>query len=105
MTGQRQDQVAVITGAGRGIGRGLAIGFAEQGARVVCCARTGAQIDQTVAIIERAGGTALAVPCDVTSARDFEKLYVTTMQAYGAPNGSSGRKMSCRSRFSWRRNR
>lgn len=83
MTGSLQDKVAVITGAGRGIGRGLAIGFAAQGAKVVCAARTRAQIEETVSVIEAAGGRALAVPCDVTDARQVEALFDAAMQSYG----------------------
>ncbi len=83
MTASMQDKVAVITGAGRGIGRGLAIGFAAQGAKVVCAARSSAQTDETVSIIEAAGGTALAVPGDVTDARQVEALLDTTIKSYG----------------------
>ena len=78
------NKIAVITGAGRGIGRGLAIGFAEQGAKVVCAARTQEQIDETAAIIRAAGGDALAVRCDVTDAADVENLYAETRAHYGA---------------------
>ena len=84
MTGSLEDKVAVITGAGRGIGRGLAIGFAAKGAKVVCAARTRAQIDETVSIIQAAGGTALAVPCDVTDAGQVEALYEATMNSFGS---------------------
>ena len=73
MGGQLESKVAVITGAGRGIGRGLAIGFAEQGAKVVCAARTQAQLDKTVQDIRAAGGDAIAVRCDVTQAADLER--------------------------------
>ena len=82
MPGTLRDKIAVITGAGRGIGRGLAIGFAAQGAKVVCAARSGAQIDETVSIIEAAGGRALAARCDVTDARQVEALFEATMKSY-----------------------
>ena len=45
-------KTAVITGAGRGIGRAIAIGYAKAGTAVCCSARTGADIEQTVALIQ-----------------------------------------------------
>lgn len=90
MTGQIGGKVAVITGAGRGIGRALAIGFAGEGARVVCAARSQAQIDETAATIERAGGTALAVSCDVTRAEDVLPLALhLATQPLTGPSGQS----------------
>lgn len=83
MTNQLQGKVAVITGAGRGIGRALAIGFAEQGASVVCAARTLAQLDDTVGAIHDAGGKAIAVRCDVTDAAAVERLYAETRARFG----------------------
>lgn len=76
-------KVAVITGASRGIGRGLAIGFAAQGARVVCAARNQSQLEQTVRQSEAAGGEAIAVRCDVTKAADLQNLYDQTRAHYG----------------------
>ena len=84
MTGQLESKVAVITGAGRGIGRGLAIGFAQQGAKVVCAARTAAQLEQTVGDIQVAGGEAMAVRCDVGEAADLQNLYAQTRARYGS---------------------
>lgn len=83
MTNQLQGKVAVITGAGRGIGRALAIGFAEQGARVVCAARTQSQIDETVGAIHEAGGDAIAVRCNVTNAAAVKRLYAVTRARFG----------------------
>lgn len=61
-----QDNVAVITGAGSGIGRAVALAFAREGGRIAVCDidRTGA--DETAAAIEAAGGEAMAVEMDVT---------------------------------------
>ncbi len=54
-------KVAVITGAGRGIGRAIAIAYAKAGANIVCAARTVAEIEETVNEISRLGERALAV--------------------------------------------
>ena len=84
MTKQLTGKVAVITGAGRGIGRALAIGFAQQGASVVGAARTESQLDETVGAIRDAGGKAIAVRCDVTDAAAVERLYAETRARFGA---------------------
>jgi NAD(P)-dependent dehydrogenase (short-subunit alcohol dehydrogenase family) len=59
-------KVALVTGAGRGIGRGVAEGMGAAGATVVCSARTRSQLDEAVAAIEAAGGKALAIEMDMS---------------------------------------
>jgi len=83
-------RVAIVTGASRGIGKGLALGLAAEGATVVCAARTvdpssglPGTIRETVAAIEDAGGTALAVRCDIGVADDIEALIATTAARFG----------------------
>ncbi len=83
MTQQLGGKVAIITGAGRGIGRALAIGFAQQGAAVVCAARTQSQLDETARAIRDAGGEAEPVRCDVTDPGDVRQLYAETRARYG----------------------
>jgi NAD(P)-dependent dehydrogenase (short-subunit alcohol dehydrogenase family) len=65
------DRAVLITGAGRGIGKRLAIGFASDGARVGLLARTKAELDLANLEIEHAGGTALRIRADVT---DYEQM-------------------------------
>lgn len=74
MGGLLAKQVAIVTGAGRGIGRGIALRFAAEGAAVGLTARTKTQIDQTLAQIERAGGRGFAVAGDATNRADVERI-------------------------------
>ena len=76
-------QVAVVTGAGQGIGRGIALGLAEAGASVVVGARTEADLDEVVARIEEAGGKALAVVTDVLVDEDRRRLVDSALERFG----------------------
>lgn len=91
MTRELQDTVAIVTGASRGIGKGLAIGLASAGAAVVCAARTlepstnnlPGSLHETVAAITADGGRALAVRCDIGVADDIAELVTGTVDAFG----------------------
>jgi 7-alpha-hydroxysteroid dehydrogenase len=80
---QLTDQVAIVTGAGAGIGRAIAVAFAEAGADVVVAARTQADLDETVALIEAAGRRGLAVVTDVMKEDDLQSLVETTVAHFG----------------------
>lgn len=62
---QLEGRVAIVTGAGRGIGQAVALRYAAEGARVVVNGRTAATIAETVQLITRQGGEAIAVTGDV----------------------------------------
>jgi NAD(P)-dependent dehydrogenase (short-subunit alcohol dehydrogenase family) len=77
------DQVAIITGAGRGVGKGIAQVFAEAGATIVCSARSRNEIDETVRDIEAAGGKAVAITADVMKKADLQRLSDETIAQFG----------------------
>ncbi len=77
------DKVAIVTGAGRGIGAGIAAAFAEVGADVVCAARTREQIEETAATVRGFGRRALPVVCDVNKRDDLEQVVAHTMKELG----------------------
>ena len=68
------DRVAIVTGAGQGIGRGIAVGLAEAGADVVLAARTETDLEEVAALVRARGRRALVVPTDVTEAAALERL-------------------------------
>jgi 7-alpha-hydroxysteroid dehydrogenase len=77
-------KVALVTGAGRGIGAAIALGFAEAGADVVCAARTEKEIDETAARVRALGRRALAVRCDVMQRAELESLAARAVAELGA---------------------
>jgi 7-alpha-hydroxysteroid dehydrogenase len=76
-------QVAIVTGAGRGIGAATARAFADAGANIVIAARTLAQIEETAAAVRERGARALAVRCDVLEADQRENLVNAALEEFG----------------------
>jgi 7-alpha-hydroxysteroid dehydrogenase len=78
-----EDRVAVVTGAGLGIGRGIAIGLAQAGADLVLAARTQADLEEVAALVEGTGRRALIVPTDVTDLGQLEHLVDGAVAEFG----------------------
>jgi NAD(P)-dependent dehydrogenase (short-subunit alcohol dehydrogenase family) len=79
-----EGKVALITGGGAGIGRATALAFARAGAKVAIGNRNVENGEETVALIEKAGGTALFQRTDVTVAAQVEALVARAVREYGA---------------------
>jgi 3-oxoacyl-[acyl-carrier protein] reductase len=76
-------QVALVTGAGRGIGAAIAATLADLGAAVVLCGRTRAPLDSTAAAISKAGHRAEALECDVMDLRSVEAAAAHVEKSFG----------------------
>ena len=84
MMGPRlKNKVAIVTGAGSGIGRATAIRFAEEGASVVASDINEETGQQTIQQIKEAGGEATFVKVDVSQAVDVEKMVEAAVKSYG----------------------
>ena len=76
-------KVAVITGASKGIGREMSQLFAREGAAVVCAARSGALVEETAALVTKAGGRAVAVTGDAAKEADVQRIVAAGVKAFG----------------------
>jgi len=79
-------KVAVVTGAGQGIGRGIARCLAAEGAAVVLAGRTVAKVAEVAAEIEAKGGAALALACDVNLRAQVDDVIAATVARFGPPD-------------------
>lgn len=82
--GRYAGKVALVTGAGLGIGRSVATRLASEGAAVVVTGRTRTTLDETADLVREAGGRALAVTGDVTSQADMEAVAARAREELGA---------------------
>jgi NAD(P)-dependent dehydrogenase (short-subunit alcohol dehydrogenase family) len=78
-----QDKVAFISGGGSGIGQAAASVLAARGAKVALAGRTPEELEEVAQRIERAGGTAISVPCDVSDEKSVREAIATTVEKLG----------------------
>ncbi len=104
-------RVAVVTGAGRGIGEGIARAFADAGAAVVLAARTGEEIESVAASLRACGHRAIAVRADVTDTFALGTLATVAVEEFGnldiwvnnAGGAEVGKRLSDLKRSEWDR--
>lgn len=81
---QLKDKVALVTGAGRGIGKAITLSLANSGCRLLLTARSRDQLEQVRKEIAHAGQTAVSVAADLTRDEDIERLVEESQRQYGA---------------------
>lgn len=77
-----KDKIAFITGGGRGIGRGIALAFAQQGCDVAVAARTEEEVRETATLVEAVGRKALAIRCDVADPESINAAIEETLATF-----------------------
>ena len=83
MSGRLENKVALVTGGGTGIGKAIALRYAEEGANVAICGRTEATLEETAELIRGQGGNLITFCCDVSKSTDVEALIKQVMEAFG----------------------
>ncbi len=78
-----KDKVAIVTGAGQGVGQGIAFALADAGASVVLSGRTLAKVENSLEEIQRRGGTGIALECDVNELASLQALVEQTVKSFG----------------------
>jgi 3-oxoacyl-[acyl-carrier protein] reductase len=78
-----KDNVVVVTGASRGIGKAIALGFAAEGARLSICGRTSETLEAAANEIKALGAEVVAKPADVTQSEEAEAFVQETLDTYG----------------------
>ena len=79
-------KVALVTGAGQGVGQGIAFALAQEGVAVAVTGRTLSKVEKTAAEIVKRGGKALALECDVKDAASLQRSVEQTVKQFGALN-------------------
>jgi NAD(P)-dependent dehydrogenase (short-subunit alcohol dehydrogenase family) len=84
--GQLDGKIAIVTGGGTGIGKGIAKAFVDEGCTVVIAARDAARLEATAADLSSDGGTIVAIQTDVTNEEQMISLFARTMDQFGKLN-------------------
>ncbi|HVU60034.1 MAG TPA: SDR family oxidoreductase [Mycobacteriales bacterium] len=85
--GRLDDKVVIVTGAGQGIGEGIALAAAAEGAKIVAAGRTLEKVERTVATIVERGGEGLALRCDVRRQDEIGAAVAATLDRFGRIDG------------------
>jgi NAD(P)-dependent dehydrogenase (short-subunit alcohol dehydrogenase family) len=85
--GRLADKVVIVTGAGQGIGEGIALAAAAEGAKIVAAGRTLEKVERTIATIVERGGSGLALQCDVRRQDEVNATVAATLEKFGQIDG------------------
>ncbi len=78
-----KNKVALVTGAGRGIGKAIALAYVREGAKMAICARTGSEVEQTASEIRHQGTDCLGLVCDVSVEESVVSLVKEVERCFG----------------------
>ena len=82
-----KEKVVIVTGASRGIGKAIALGFAAEGSRLSICARTAEPLENAASELRALGGEVFARPADLTQGEEAEAFVGETLEKYGRIDG------------------
>ena len=77
------DQVVILTGAGRGLGRAMALSFTDAGAKIAGASRTLSQLEETAELVAERGGEAISIATDVTDPQAVQAMVDATLDHFG----------------------